>query len=138
MRTPAALSVPCPSPLVEVGWLLPQVMEPSVPGARVLVVDCPNSTFLPALLRASVLHGSISTEKADGKPANCTEEATDRSGNGNGSSDSSRTDVVVHLAPVKVLRLLAAVQTCDSRSSPVLWVLLAKLWQAGKASGALL
>ena len=112
------MSGPCPSPLAEAGWLLLlQVMEASVPGARMLVADCPNRGFLPALLRSKVLHGSISAEEAEKRAANSTEGAIDRSENRSSSKDidSHRSSIVVHLAPVKVPRLLAAWRSCNSR-----------------------
>lgn len=114
------MSGPCPSPLAEAGWLLLllQVMEASVPGARVLLADCPNRGFLPALLRSEVLHGSISAEEAEKKAANSTEGAMDRSETRSSSkdTDSQRASIVVHLAPVMVLRLLAAWRSRNSRS----------------------
>jgi hypothetical protein len=77
-----------------------QVLEEGLPGARVVIVDCPSEQYLPALLQQSAQlkpPGSEAAAAADsGKPA--------------------RLQCVIHLAPAEV-RLHAAPGTTPQRST---------------------
>jgi hypothetical protein len=72
-------------------WAQAQVVEPSVLGARLVIVDCPSSAYLPALLSATALH--CRAQHAQHGPASNGADVS-----GGGSSDSGRDVYVIHLA----------------------------------------
>ena len=74
------------------------MMEASALGARVVIVDCPSSAYLPSLLRATALHRSSTAAEHTGQGS----DASAMPNPGSSSSSSSRDMFVIHLADAEV------------------------------------
>ena len=83
-----------PTPLNQ--WVLAQVVEPSVLGARLVIADCPSAVYLPSLLSATALHCSSTQHGQHGAASNGANLSN------SGSNGSGRDVYVIHLTNAKV------------------------------------